>query len=80
MPTLVVGYSVKAKGIAKDLFGTYENYVLPVQCLEEEGQLLSAFQWMYDREDQYRKELDEVMPSYIEKAWSVSEKLQEVMK
>ena len=80
VPTLVIGYSVKAKGIAKDLFGTYENYVLPVQCLEEEGQLLSAFQWMYDNEVEYKKKLDDVMPSYVEKAWSVSEKLQEVMK
>lgn len=33
VPTLVIGYSVKAKGIAKDIFGTYENYVLPVQSL-----------------------------------------------
>ena len=31
VPTLVVGYSVKAKGIAKDIFGTYENYVIPVK-------------------------------------------------
>ena len=79
VPTLVIGYSVKAKGIAKDLFGTYENYVLPVQCLEEEGQLLSAFSWMLNREEEYKRELEEVMPSYIEKAWSVSEKLMEVM-
>ena len=28
VPTLVVGYSVKAKGIAKDLFGTYDNLSL----------------------------------------------------
>ena len=33
VPTIVVGYSVKARGIAKDIFGTYENYVLPVQNL-----------------------------------------------
>lgn len=80
VPTLVIGYSVKAKGIAKDLFGSYENYVVPVQCLEKEEQMLSAFQWMYDREDAFKKELEAVMPSYIEKAKSVSEKLQEVMK
>ena len=29
VPTLVLGYSVKSKGIAKDIFGTYEEYVLP---------------------------------------------------
>ncbi|MDO5124498.1 MAG: polysaccharide pyruvyl transferase family protein, partial [Eubacteriales bacterium] len=31
VPTLVVGYSIKSKGIAKDLFGTFEKYVVPVQ-------------------------------------------------
>ena len=79
VPTLVVGYSVKAKGIAKDLFGSYENYVVPVQCLEEEGQLLSAFKWMYERESAFKAELAKVMPGYIKKAEEVGEKLQEIM-
>lgn len=46
VPTLVVGYSVKAKGIAKDLFGTYENYVIPVQELKEQSDLLNSFLWL----------------------------------
>lgn len=79
VPTLVVGYSVKAKGIAKDLFGTFENYVIPVQCLEEEGQLLSAFQWMYDREESLKAELAQIMPGYVKKAEEAGEKLQEIM-
>ncbi len=33
VPTLVVGYSVKARGIARDIFGDEEHYVLPVQSL-----------------------------------------------
>lgn len=79
VPTLVVGYSVKAKGIAKDLFGTYENYVIPVQCLEKGGQLLSAFQWMFEREEALKEELAKVMPGYIKKAEEAGEKLQEIM-
>ena len=43
VPTLVLGYSVKSKGIAKDLFGTYENYVLTVQQLKEYSELGRAF-------------------------------------
>lgn len=80
VPTLVVGYSVKAKGIARDLFGTYENYVVPVQCLETEEQLLAAFQWMYEREKAFKKELAQVMPEYIKKAEEAGEKLQEIMR
>ena len=34
VPTLVISYSVKAKGIAKDIFGDYKDYVLPVQELK----------------------------------------------
>ena len=80
VPTLVVGYSVKAKGIAKDLFGTYERYVEPVQNLETEEQLLAAFQWLYQEEDNIRKQFTEVMPAYIEKAKAAGDKLQELMK
>lgn len=35
VPTLVIGYSVKARGIARDLFGNEEHYVLPVQSLQK---------------------------------------------
>ena len=79
VPTLVVGYSIKAKGIAKDLFGTYENYVKPVQELETEEQLKEAFEWIYKREEEIRKKLAEVIPGYIERARQVGEKLEEVM-
>lgn len=68
VPTLVIGYSVKAKGIAKDIFGTYENYVLPVQSLSNKDDLINAFEWMKDNEDDIRKHLNEFMPGYKEKA------------
>ena len=47
VPTLVVGYSIKARGIAKDLFGTDEGYVLPVQALAKKQDLVNAFDWLY---------------------------------
>lgn len=68
VPTLVVGYSVKAKGIAKDLFGSYENYVLPVQQLQEKEDLIGAFEWLRDYEEEIRKDLCRVMPEYRERA------------
>ena len=43
IPTLVIGYSVKSKGIAKDLFGTYKGYVLPVLKLASENSLVDAY-------------------------------------
>lgn len=64
VPTLVVGYSVKAKGIAKDIFGTYENYVIPVQTLTNEDDLVNAFCWLSDNEEGIRAHLKEFIPSY----------------
>ncbi len=46
VPTLVIGYSVKSRGIATDLFGSYENYVLPVQDLKEPDEMVRAYKWI----------------------------------
>ena len=64
VPTLTVGYSVKSKGIAKDLFGSYENYVLPVQTLKTPFDLTRAFQWIENREEQIRDRLQDFIPEY----------------
>lgn len=64
VPTLVVGYSVKARGIAKDIFGTYENYVLPVQNLYYEQDLCNQFLWLVKEEKQIKDYLKKKMPEY----------------
>lgn len=67
VPTLVVGYSVKSKGIAKDIFGTYENYVIPVQDLTEDN-LVENFNWLVNNEESIRKHLNKFMPEYRQKS------------
>ena len=64
VPTLVVGYSVKARGIARDLFGTEEGYVLPVQSLKEPMELTNAFRELLKREDADRAHLKAFLPDY----------------
>ena len=64
VPTLVVGYSVKARGIARDLFGTEEGYVLPVQSLKEPMELTNAFRWLSKNEDSIRGHLSQKIPAY----------------
>lgn len=68
VPTLVVGYSVKARGIARDLFGTEEHYVLPVQSLSDPEELIGAYDWMMEREEAIRSRLVQIMPSYRARA------------
>lgn len=68
IPTLVVGYSVKARGIARDLFGTEEHYVLPVQALSDSEELINAYEWIMAREDEIRGRLAGIMPGYCRQA------------
>lgn len=64
VPTLVVGYSVKSRGIAQDLFGTEEGYVLPVQGLGSEDDLKLSFQRMLEKETEEKDKLVEVISAY----------------
>ena len=54
VPTLVIGYSVKARGIARDLFGDEEGHLIPVQELASAQQLIGAYDAMMHREEQER--------------------------
>ena len=69
VPTLTVGYSVKSKGIAKDLFGTYDRYVLPVQSLKDPQELANSFCWLQENEQKIRQTLQDVLPSYIQRIY-----------
>lgn len=66
VPTLVLGYSVKSKGIAKDIFGTYEKFVLPVIEMKSENDLVDGFKWLYNNRKEIRNKLENIMPKYIE--------------
>lgn len=79
VPTLVVGYSIKAKGIAKDIFGTYDNYVIPVQSLQKEDDLVKAFEWLREHEDGIRKHLNEFMPAYCAKALEAGNEVKKLL-
>ncbi len=69
VPTLAVGYSVKAKGIAKDIFGEYESYVMPVQQMSDEDDLLKKMLQIMNSEKKIRYHLQKVIPSYKKKAY-----------
>ena len=78
VPTLVAGYSVKSRGIARDLFGTEEHYVLPVQDLKTGDDLSDAFRWLLENEDAVRTRLESVMPEYIQKASAALSALEKI--
>lgn len=66
VPTLVAGYSVKSVGIAKDLFGEEENYVVDVRTLEDEQALTRHFRKLESDEEHVRELLRDRIPAYVE--------------
>ena len=67
VPTLVVGYSIKSRGIATDLFGTDQEYVVSVQSMKKESDLLDAFLKIKEKESEISSILKIIMPGYIGK-------------
>ena len=78
VPTLVIGYSVKARGIARDLFGTEEHYVLPVQTLSDPAEMIQAYEWMMEHEEEIRCRLGEIMPEYCARSARAGEEIRRI--
>ncbi len=74
VPCLVIGYSVKSKGIAKDLFGTYKDYVLPYDEQTEANELLDAFKKLIGNEKQIKDTYRTVLPDYKKQLTDAIEK------
>lgn len=74
VPTVVLGYSQKSKGIAIDLFGTSENFVVPVEELNQQ-RLITAFEWLLQNESAIKKMYSDNLESYISKVDSIYEDL-----
>lgn len=67
VPTLVIGYSVKANGIAKDIFGTAQNYVIPTQKITTDDDLEKSFCWLLNNEKDIQSHLESFMPTYCDR-------------
>lgn len=80
VPALVVGYSVKARGIARDLFGTEDGLVVPVQALDSPEELREAFRGIMVREDELKAACAEVIPSYLERLRECPGELESLLK
>ena len=64
VPTLVIGYSVKARGIARDIFGDENEHLIPVQELSGAQELISAYDALIARAESERAFLQKRMPEY----------------
>ncbi len=74
VPTIVLGYSVKSRGIAKDLFGE-EKYVIDVNAISNSQMLNAEFLKLLEQEDEVRKTLRKVVPMAVKSAMDAGEQL-----
>ena len=77
VPTIALGYSVKARGIAKDIFGE-EKYVLDFNSMENSEPLRDEFLKMIENESEIRGELMRSIPLRMRSAMEAGEMLQKI--
>ena len=78
VPTMVLGYSVKSRGIAKDLFG-YERLVLGINEISNSDKLKDAFDEMIKDEIEIKEHLNKAIPQIKEKSHKSVEYLKILM-
>ena len=61
IPTLVLGYSIKSKGIAKDIFGE-EKLVLSIKEISDSQKLIAKFEEMKSQENEIITQLANSIP------------------
>ena len=80
VPTLVLGYSVKARGIARDIFGIEEGYVIPVQNVMSNMAVLHSFINLFKNEKIIQSNLKQKMTNYSKKCFAMKEVVNSILK
>ena len=74
VPTAVLGYSVKSRGLAKDLFGE-EKYVLNSRTLTDAKPLIDEFNALIENEREIKETLMKKIPICLRNAMQTGNKL-----
>ena len=77
VPTMVLGYSVKSKGIAKDLFGE-EKLVLGINEISNSQKLIGSFNEMVREEESIKNTLQQSVPKIKNMSYKAVDYLKEL--
>ncbi|MEV5025991.1 polysaccharide pyruvyl transferase family protein [Paenibacillus sp. LPE1-1-1.1] len=77
VPTMVLGYSVKSKGIAKDIFGE-EKLVLGIDEISNSARLIEKFDEMVNEEELLIKRLKHAIPGIKKMSYKAVEYIKEL--
>lgn len=75
VPTMVVGYSIKARGICNDIFGREDGLLVDVRNFESDDDLIYMFDGFLEQETEIKSLLERTMPQYCQKAYNASKAL-----
>lgn len=78
IPTMVLGYSVKSKGIAKDIFGE-EKLVLGIEDISSGNKLKLKFNEMIDEEKEIRSALEKSIPNIKKMSYKAVDYIKELI-
>ncbi|MFD0961404.1 polysaccharide pyruvyl transferase family protein [Paenibacillus chungangensis] len=78
VPTMVLGYSVKSKGIARDLFGE-EKLVLGVHDIADKRKLINGFHEMVEEEEMISARLKLALPTIQGRSHMAVQYLKEIV-
>ncbi|WP_419872085.1 polysaccharide pyruvyl transferase family protein [Candidatus Pristimantibacillus sp. PTI5] len=77
VPTMVLGYSVKSKGIAKDIFNE-EKLVLNINEISDKSKLINRFNEMIQDEEAIKQKLKQTIPTIKQMSYKAVEYLREL--
>lgn len=77
VPTFVLGYSVKSKGIAMDIFGN-DDYVIDVKDMKNSDVLINGFNILLNEEKAIKENLMRKIPFQIRSAMQMGEHISKV--
>lgn len=77
VPTMVLGYSVKSKGIAKDIFNE-EKLVLGIEEISSSSKLIHHYDEMIREEDEIKSRLKQTIPNIKQMSYKAVEYLREL--
>lgn len=78
-PSIALGYSIKSRGIAKDL-ELDERLVIDYHNVRESKKLIECFEYMVKNEGLIRNHLQKVMPEYVKKAYLAKDVIEKLHK
>lgn len=70
VPTIALGYSIKSRGIAKDI-GLSDKLVVNSKVIKDNNELLESFCYLLDNEKHIKEHLCTVMPEYRQKPYNI---------